>query len=183
MLAWGATTVKVLLGDITEQDVDAIVNAANSSLMGGGGVDGAIHRRGGAQILAECRRIRRESWPDGLPSGKAVITSGGMLRARNVIHTVGPIWSGGSGGEAKVLANCYSNSLEIAKKEELRSVAFPAISTGVYGYPIAPAATIAFKTVKGFVDKEEWPPLINFVLFNTPCLRAYEQAAKELGLA
>lgn len=111
-----------------------------------------------------------------------MITSGGLLRARNVIHTVGPIWRGGSGGEAKVLANCYSNSLEIAKKG-LRIVAFPAISTGVYGYPVAPAATIAFKTVKGFVDKEEWPPLVNFVLFNTPGLRAYEQAAKELGLA
>jgi O-acetyl-ADP-ribose deacetylase len=183
LLTWGTTTVNILQGDITEQDVDAIVNAANPSLMGGGGVDGAIHRRGGARILEECRRIRQESWPDGLPSGRAVITTGGLLEARHVIHTVGPIWKGGNRGEAKTLADCYTNSLGIAKEKGLRSIAFPAISTGVYAYPVAAAARIAFKTVKEFVEKEQWPPLVNFVLFSDPSLRAYEQVAAELGLA
>jgi O-acetyl-ADP-ribose deacetylase (regulator of RNase III) len=181
LLTWGTTTVNVLRGDITEQDVDAIVNAANPSLMGGGGVDGAIHRRGGARILEECRMIRRESWPDGLPSGKAVITTGGLLDARNVIHTVGPIWRGGSHGEARTLADCYRNSLGITREKGLRSIAFPAISTGAYGYPVAAASRIAFKTVKEFVEKERWPPLVNFVLFSDLSLRAYEQAAEELG--
>jgi len=182
LLTWGTTIVNVLQGDITEQDVDAIVNAANPSLMGGGGVDGAIHRRAGGRVLEECRRIRRESWPDGLPSGKAVITVGGLLEARHVIHTVGPVWRGGGRGEAKTLADCYTNSLEIAKEKGLRSIAFPAISTGVYGYPVAEAARIAFKAVKEFVEKERWPPFVNFVLFSDPSLRAYEQAAAELGL-
>jgi O-acetyl-ADP-ribose deacetylase (regulator of RNase III) len=172
----------MLQGDITEQDVDAIVNAANPSLMGGGGVDGAIHRRGGAAILEECRTIRRENWPDGLPSGKAVITTGGHLRARHVIHTVGPIWKGGSRGEAEDLADCYTNSLQIAKGKRLRSLAFPAISTGIYGYPIHEAAIVALKTVKGFVEREEWPPSVNFVLFNLPSLQAYEKAAAESPL-
>src|SRR5580698_10613200 len=106
-LTWGKTIVRLMKGDITEQDVDAIVNAANSSLMGGGGVDGAIHRRGGPQILEECRKVRQHERPDGLPSGSAVITGGGMLKAGHVIHTVGPVWRGGSHGEAKVLADCY----------------------------------------------------------------------------
>jgi O-acetyl-ADP-ribose deacetylase (regulator of RNase III) len=180
LLRWGATGVSMLQGDITEQDVDAIVNAANPSLMGGGGVDGAIHRRGGGTILEECRTIRRENWPDGLPSGKAVITAGGLLRARYVIHTVGPIWKGGGSGEAEVLADCYTNSLQIAKGKRLRSIAFPAISTGVYGYPVYEAATIAMRIVKGFVEREEWPHSVNFVLFNLPTLQAYEKAAAEL---
>jgi O-acetyl-ADP-ribose deacetylase len=133
-LTWGtATTVEIVEGDITEQDVDAVVNAANSSLMGGGGVDGAIHRRGGHRILDECKEIRRLAWPDGLPSGKAVITGGGLLRARHVIHTVGPVWRGGRRGGAEALVGCYRSALEIMKERKLRSIAFPAISSGAYG--------------------------------------------------
>jgi O-acetyl-ADP-ribose deacetylase len=166
LLIWGMTTVNILHGDITERAADAIINAANPSLMGGGGVDGAIHRRGGAQVLEECRRIRRECWPEGLPSGRAVITTGGLLEARHVIHTVGPIWRAGATDEERILADCYRNSLKIMKEKGLRSIAFPAISTGAYGYLVAAAAGVAFKTVKEFVEKERWPPLVEFVLFS-----------------
>jgi len=116
---WGKTSVKVVLGDITDQAVDAVVNPANSSLMGGGGVDGAIHRRGGPAILEECRRIRQREWPGGLPTGKAVITTGGSLKASSVIHTVGPVWSGGLSGEPASLAECYASSLRIAVQHGL----------------------------------------------------------------
>jgi O-acetyl-ADP-ribose deacetylase (regulator of RNase III) len=129
-------------GDITALDIDAIVNAANSSLMGGGGVDGAIHRAGGPAILEECQKIRREVWPDGLPAGKAVITRGGGLKARWVIHTVGPVWHGGSQGEDELLAGAYRNSIALAEEKGLSSIAFPAISTGVYGFPRDRAAGI-----------------------------------------
>jgi len=166
---------------VTRQDVDAIVNAANSSLMGGGGVDGAIHRWGGPQIDKECRALRREHWPNGLPTGNAVITSGGRIKARNVIHTVGPVWSGGDKGEPKELAHCYINSLVLAKEKNLKSVAFPSISTGAYGYPIVGASRVALMTVKEFVEKEGWPPEIIFVLFSGQDLEVYEKAAKELG--
>jgi O-acetyl-ADP-ribose deacetylase (regulator of RNase III) len=178
-LSWRTTRVSIVQGDVTEQDVDAIVNAANSSLMGGGGVDGAIHRRGGQQILEECKMIRREYWPDGLPTGRAVITSGGQLQARRVVHTVGPIWRGGDRGEPRELADCYTNSLILAKEEKLKSVAFPSISTGAYGYPIEAASRIALKTLKEFVEKEGWPPEVIFVLFSSNDLEVYERAAKE----
>jgi O-acetyl-ADP-ribose deacetylase (regulator of RNase III) len=181
LLTWGLETrIQIVQGDITEQDVDAVVNAANSSLMGGGGVDGAIHRRGGPRILEECKTIRREKWPDGLPSGKAVITSGGHLRARYVIHTVGPIWHGGDRGEPKILADCYRNSLDLLQEKRLISIAFPAISTGAYGYPITEASRVALRTVKEFVEKENWPRLVTFVLFFRPDLEVYERAAEEL---
>ena len=134
-------------GDITREDVDAIVNAANASLLGGGGVDGAIHRAGGPAILAECRRIRETRYPDGLPTGEAVITTGGMLIARHVIHTVGPIYGQHRGAEAKLLAACYENSIALAAQHGLRTLAFPAISTGVYGYPKDEAERVSVAAV------------------------------------
>ncbi|HEX4900136.1 MAG TPA: O-acetyl-ADP-ribose deacetylase, partial [Pyrinomonadaceae bacterium] len=130
----------VIIGDITQQQVEAIVNAANSSLLGGGGVDGAIHRVGGPEILAECRDIRRTSHPQGLPTGEAVITTAGRLPAKHVIHTVGPIYGSHNGTEAALLAACYENSLTLAASHSLSSVAFPSISTGAYGYPKPEAA-------------------------------------------
>ncbi len=141
--------ISLHLGDLTEQSVDAIVNAANSSLLGGGGVDGAIHRRGGPSILEACRELRRTRWPEGLPTGEATITAGGALPARYVIHTVGPIYSRHSGREAELLAACYRNTLTLADSHGLRSLAFPAISTGIYGYPPEEAAwvvSLAFNT-------------------------------------
>ena len=139
-------TTKV--GDITREDVDAIVNAANSSLMGGGGVDGAIHRAGGPAILEECRRIRETRYPDGLPTGEAVITTGGNLRARHVIHTVGPIYGQHGGKEPKLLAACYENCIALAASHGLATIAFPAISTGAYGYPKDEAKRVSKEAVK-----------------------------------
>jgi O-acetyl-ADP-ribose deacetylase (regulator of RNase III) len=138
--------VCVEVGDITQRPVDAIVNAANSSLLGGGGVDGAIHRAGGPDILAACRALRHTQWPNGLPTGEAVITPAGRLRARHVIHTVGPIW-GQRGNSAELLASCYRRSLEVAALHGCRTIAFPAISTGVYGYPKEEAARVASATI------------------------------------
>lgn len=135
--------VVVVVGDITTQRVDALVNAANSSLLGGGGVDGAIHRAGGPRILEECRELRRTTYPKGLPTGEAVITGGGNLPARYVIHTVGPIYGRENGREAELLASCYQKSLELASDLSIESLAFPAISTGIYGYPRAEAAAVA----------------------------------------
>src|SRR3989454_10169724 len=146
--------VRVVVGDITTQDVGAIVNAANSSLLGGGGVDGAIHRAGGPEILEECREIRRTRFPEGLPTGEAVVTTGGKLRALYVIHTVGPIYGEHRGKEAELLANCYHNSLTLAVEKNLTSVAFPAISTGVYGYPREEAAEVATRTIEKFVSTD-----------------------------
>ena len=142
--------VCVEVGDITQRAVDAIVNAANSSLLGGGGVDGAIHRAGGPDILAACRALRHKQWPNGLPTGEAVITTGGRLRARHVIHTVGPIW-GQRGNSGELLASCYRRSLEIAAQHGCRTIAFPAISTGVYGYPKDDAAKVASATIAHFL--------------------------------
>ena len=143
--------VQVLVGDITQQRVDAIVNAANSTLLGGGGVDGAIHRAGGADILAACQEIRRLSYPHGLPTGQAVITGGGRLAARFVIHTVGPVKSAEGDRATGLLAACYRNSLSLAVQHGLSSIAFPAISTGVYGYPREEAAGVAARAIADFL--------------------------------
>jgi O-acetyl-ADP-ribose deacetylase (regulator of RNase III) len=140
--------VLVKVGDLTREDVDAIVNAANSSLLGGGGVDGAIHLAGGPAILDACRRIRETTHPKGLPVGEAVITTGGRLPARHVIHTVGPVYGQHHGEEARLLGNCYRNAIELAARESLATLAFPAISTGVYGYPKEEAARVALAAIE-----------------------------------
>ena len=157
--------VSVIVGDITKQDTDAIVNAANASLMGGGGVDGAIHRAGGDEILAECREIRRTRFPNGLPTGEAVITTGGKLPALYVIHTVGPIYGEHRGQEAELLANCYHNSLTLAVEKNLSSIAFPAISTGVFGYPQREAANVASKTIENFLSTDHQLTEVRLVFF------------------
>jgi O-acetyl-ADP-ribose deacetylase (regulator of RNase III) len=161
----GKTSIRIVQGDITNQDVDAVVNAANSSLLGGGGVDGAIHRAGGPRILEECREIRRTRYQDGLPTGDAVITTGGNLRARHVIHTVGPVWAGGGYGEEKELAKAYRSSLRVAEENGLRSVAFPSISTGAYGYPKEEAATVAVKAVGDYLRGGSNIEEVVFVLY------------------
>lgn len=144
----------VAIGDITQQQVEAIVNAANSSLLGGGGVDGAIHRAGGPEILAECREIRRTTHPEGLPTGEAVITTAGNLPAKHVIHTVGPIYGSHNGTEAALLAACYENSLTLAARHALSSIAFPSISTGAYGFPKPQAATVASQAIEAFLNRD-----------------------------
>jgi O-acetyl-ADP-ribose deacetylase (regulator of RNase III) len=146
--------VWVVIGDITRQDVDAIVNAANSTLLGGGGVDGAIHRAGGPVILDACREIRRAQYPEGLPTGEAVITTAGNLPAKHVIHTVGPIYGRHAGREAQLLAACYKNSLRLAIGHSLSSIAFPAISTGVFGYPQAEAAAVSSRAIEEFLERQ-----------------------------
>jgi O-acetyl-ADP-ribose deacetylase len=164
--------IELVKGDITQQDVDAIVNAANSSLMGGGGVDGAIHRKGGPEILAECKRIRSERYPDGLPTGQAVATTAGKLPARWVIHTVGPVYAK-SEDRSDLLASCHTESLRVADEVGARSVAFPAISTGVYGYPLDLAGPVAVEAVASTrTDVEE----VRFVLFDDAAYEAFERA-------
>jgi O-acetyl-ADP-ribose deacetylase (regulator of RNase III) len=158
--------VRVLVDDITRQRVAAVVNAANSSLLGGGGVDGAIHRAGGPQILEECREIRRTRFPDGLPTGEAVITTGGRLPARYVIHTVGPVWGHHGGREAELLASCYRKSLALAAAHDLVSVAFPAISTGIYGYPQAEAAAVSSQAVADFLAGDDAIKEVRLVFFS-----------------
>ncbi len=175
----GKATVRLIRGDITEMETDAIVNAANSSLMGGGGVDGAIHRRGGPKILEECKKIRATEWPQGLPTGKAVITSGGNLKAKHVIHTVGPVWRGGNRGEPELLAQAYQNSLRLAVKKRLKTVAFPSISTGAYGYPVESASRIALEAVKEFLEKEDALNEVVFVLFSESALEVYSAKWKK----
>ncbi len=170
----GKTTLTLILGDITLEETDAIVNAANSMLAGGGGVDGAIHRAGGPRILEECRKIGR------CPTGSAVITTGGNLKAKNVIHAVGPIYRDGNIGEGDLLASSYRKSLEIAVKNGIRSISFPSISTGAYGYPIKEAAKIALKTVVEFIIDQGNPELVRFVLFSERDLRVYEDALRDL---
>jgi O-acetyl-ADP-ribose deacetylase (regulator of RNase III) len=176
----GATKIRLVQGDITDMATDAIVNAANSSLMGGGGVDGAIHRRGGPKILEECRRIRETEWPNGLPTGKAVITTGGNLKAKHVIHTVGPVWHGGDHDEPELLGEAYRNSLKLAVSKELKTIAFPSISTGAYGYPVEKASLIALRSAKGFLMKEDRIEAVVFVLFSKNDLETYEDAAKQV---
>ena len=146
-----AGRVLIKVGDITKEKVDAIVNAANGTLMGGGGVDGAIHRAGGPEILAACKEIRRAQYPDGLPTGQAVITIGGKLPAKHVIHTVGPVYGRGGADKAELLASCYFNSLRLAVEHRLKSIAFPAISTGVYGYPLDEAAAVSSRAIEQFL--------------------------------
>jgi O-acetyl-ADP-ribose deacetylase (regulator of RNase III) len=165
--------LRVVQGDITKLDTTAIVNAANSSLLGGGGVDGAIHRAGGPQILAECQQIRARQ--GGCKTGDAVLTSGGRLPAAYVIHTVGPVWNGGQKGEPALLANCYRKSLQIALDHRLASVAFPGISTGVYGYPKAEAAALAVREVQQWLAAHEWPQEVVLVAFDTETKQLYEQ--------
>ena len=162
--------LEVRTGDITALGVDAIVNAANSSLLGGGGVDGAIHRAAGPELLAECRRIRAADLPDGLPTGQAVATGAGKLAARYVIHTVGPVWHGGSSGEPELLASCYRTSLELAASlgdaEPVQTVAFPAISTGVFGYPKDAAARVAYQSIRSSLDGSDRPRQVILIFFS-----------------
>ncbi|WP_205501923.1 O-acetyl-ADP-ribose deacetylase [Rufibacter psychrotolerans] len=165
--------IQLLKGDITNVTADAIVNAANSSLLGGGGVDGAIHRAGGPAILQECRQIVARQ--GGCATGEAVMTTAGNLPARFVIHTVGPVWNGGHRGEPELLANCYLNSLRLARERGLNTIAFPNISTGVYGYPKAQAAAVAVKTVRDFLAQNSLPQQVIFVVFDEENLRLYEQ--------
>jgi len=166
-------------GDITRQETDAIVNAANSSLLGGGGVDGAIHRAGGPAILEACQEIRRTRGR--LPTGDAVITTGGRLKARHVIHTVGPVWQGGAQGEPALLERCYRSCLDLARAHGLTSLAFPSISTGAFGYPVELAAPVALDTVALELAADPGPiTLVRFVLFDAATHEAYAYAMAEL---
>lgn len=165
--------ISLVLGDITEQHVDAVVNAANSSLLGGGGVDGAIHRRGGPEILAECRRLRASRYPDGLPTGQAVATTAGRLPARWVIHTVGPVHSSRE-DRSELLASCYRESLRVAEELGAVSVAFPAVSTGAYGWPMDDAARIAVATVR--TTPTATVKDVRFVLFSADAYAVFQQA-------
>ena len=165
--------IQLVQGDITRQPVSAIVNAANSSLLGGGGVDGAIHRAGGPAILEACRAIRARQ--GGCKTGEAVITTGGRLLAAHVIHTVGPVWNGGHKGEPELLAKCYRNSLCLAGENKLESVAFPGISTGIYGYPKPEAAAVAVREVRQWLAAHEYPRTVVFVVFDEETRRLYEQ--------
>ncbi len=167
-------TISVIQGDITHQTTDAIVNAANSSLMGGGGVDGAIHRAGGSGILEECIKIVAKQGH--LPTGKAVITTAGKMKAKHVIHTVGPIWHGGHQDEATLLANAYRESLKLAAANKLGSVSFPSISTGAYGYPVKEAALIALKEAVAFLKQSTSIKEVVFVLFDERTFSAYADA-------
>lgn len=170
--------LSIVKGDITKMTTDAIVNAANSGLMGGGGVDGAIHRAGGPDILEECKLI--VSRQGRLPTGQAVITTGGKMKTRHVIHTVGPIWRGGNQGEPDLLASAYRESLKLAAENKLSSIAFPSISTGVYGYPVEEASRIAVKTVASFLQEPGSIKEVIFVLFNSEAYDAYASALEEL---
>ncbi len=176
------TKVSIIQGDITKQTTDAIVNAANSSLMGGGGVDGAIHRAGGPAILEECKQIVAKQGR--LPTGKAVITTGGNLKAKHVIHTVGPIWHGGNKNEAELLGSAYFECLKLATENKLASVSFPSISTGAYGYPVNKAAGIALRTVFSFLEEQATSLKdVVFVLFDSKTYESYLSALQELTTA
>jgi O-acetyl-ADP-ribose deacetylase (regulator of RNase III) len=168
----------VQTGDITRQNVDVIVNAANSGLLGGGGVDGAIHRAGGPAILEACKVIRGEKLPDGLPAGAAIETTAGRLQARYVIHTVGPVWHGGTAGEPDILASCYRSSLELAARLGAQSIAFPAISTGVYGYPREEAARVVWQTLSAWCGMNPEPRTIILVYFSSDDTRVFLAAAR-----
>ena len=160
-----AGRVAITVGDITKDKVDAIVNAANGTLMGGGGVDGAIHRAGGPEIKAACAEIRRTEYPQGLPTGEAVITPAGNLPAKFVIHTVGPVYGSGGADKADLLAACYFNSLSLAASHQLKSIAIPAISTGIYGYPMDKAAAVSSRTIEQFLSVDKSLTLVKLVFF------------------
>lgn len=159
--------VIVKFGDITDEKTDAIVNSANSTLLGGGGVDGAIHHKGGVRILEECRTIRAEKYPKGLPTGEAVITSGGDLKTKFVIHTVGPIYGMNKGKDAQLLFDCYTNCLRLAGENTLQTVSFPSISTGAFGYPKHEAAVVASQTIKSFLNDGSTDLKIYLVFFTS----------------
>jgi len=167
--------LRAIRADITTLDVDAIVNAANASLLGGGGVDGAIHRAAGAQLLRECRQL------GGCRTGEAKLTAGYRLPARHVIHTVGPVWHGGGRSEAQLLESCYRRSLEVAAEADVASIAFPAISTGAYGYPAEEAARIAVATVRAWVASHEMPAEVIFCCHSAPDLALYERLLDQPG--
>ena len=169
MTSWMMTKIEVVHGDITTQVVDAIVNAANTTLLGGGGVDGAIHRAAGPELLEECEKI------GGCPTGEACITNGYRLAAKHVIHTVGPVWSGGKRGEPELLRNCYVNSLTLAAQHGIKSIAFPSISTGAYRYPIEQAARIAVETVRECLKQPTSVELVRFVCFSAGDLEVYRR--------
>lgn len=171
----GTSTLSIVEGDITREETDAIVNAANSGLRGGGGVDGAIHRAGGPAIMEECRKIGH------CPTGQAVVTTGGNLKARYVIHTVGPVWSGGGRNEAGLLKSAYLESLKLASKKGLKSVSFPAISTGAYGYPLNDAARIALKTATDYLKEHPEIETVRFVLFGKPMYDVFSDELKKLS--
>ena len=171
------STLSIVKGDITQQTTDAIVNAANSSLMGGGGVDGAIHRAGGPAILAECKQI--VSKQRRLPTGEAVMTTGGNLKAKYVIHTVGPVWHGGSKGEAELLESAYRQSLKLAAENHLASISFPSISTGAYGYPVDKAASVVLKAVICSLTETPVKEVV-FVLFDSQTFAAYSSALSKI---
>ncbi len=171
----GDTLLEIVEGDITRQEVDAIVNAANRTLLGGGGVDGAIHRAGGPAVLEECRLL------GGCETGDAKATTAGRMKAERVIHTVGPVWRGGDKGEARLLESCHRRCLEIARREGLRSVAFPAVSTGVYGYPMKEAARVALSTVLDEIGKHPGTlDLVRFVLFGEEAFRTWKETLEEI---
>jgi O-acetyl-ADP-ribose deacetylase (regulator of RNase III) len=172
----GDTIIELHQGDITEQVVDAIVNAANSHLAGGGGVDGAIHHRGGPAIMQETDR----RYPHGCPTGSAVISTAGDLRARHVIHAVGPVWRGGEHGEAELLAGAFRRSLVLAVEHDCRSIALPALSTGVYGYPLDSASRVALRVAQDFLAEQESPELVRFVLFGAAAYSAFAAAMEDL---
>ena len=174
----GSTKLELVTGDITRQDCDAFVNAANSRLAGGGGVDGAIHRNGGPAIMEETL----SKYPQGCPTGSAVITGAGTLSARYVIHAVGPIWNGGQGGESEKLSSAYHSSLELALEHTCRSIAFPSLSTGAYRYPLDLAAPAALSCVLGFLEQHQGPALVRFVLFDGKTYDSYETALRKLIL-
>jgi O-acetyl-ADP-ribose deacetylase (regulator of RNase III) len=172
--------VVVNTGDITRFEGDAVVNAANSSLLGGGGVDGAIHRAGGPEILDECKKIRNTDYPEGLPAGEAVITTAGKLPARYVIHTVGPVWHGGGSDEDETLAKAYRNSLELAFDKGLESIAFPAISTGIYGFPKERAARIAYREIESFLESRDKPRQVTLMFFSEGDYDTFLKAVEEM---
>ena len=171
------TRLSIIQGDITQQETEAIVNAANSSLMGGGGVDGAIHRAGGPKILEECKKIVARQGR--LPTGKAVITTGGNLLAKYVIHTVGPVWHGGGNNEDQLLAGAYRESLRLAQENHIKSISFPSISTGAYGYPVDKAAETAVTAVVSFLKKDTSLQQVVFVLFDSITFEAYLNAVSK----
>ncbi len=173
----GGCVLELVEGDVTLQEVETIVNAANSRLAGGGGVDGAIHRRGGPSIMAETD----QKYPDGCPTGSAVISGAGTLKAKHVIHAVGPVWHGGGRGEAELLAGAYRRCLELAVEHGCKSVAFPSLSTGAYGYPIDRAARVALATVSDFLKQHAKPDLVRFVLFGHEAHAAFAAALKEVA--